>query len=177
MKICTHCSVEKPEEEFDFRPDRPGKRKAHCKDCRRAKVRAYDEKNKESKRAYNKMCREQNLDLHRDRARQHYWDNRGYKLSYLRSWRAENPHILVKHRKIRKEKLSVATPDWLTEDHIEEMRQIYLHAKDCRVVTGEIYEVDHIIPLQGKNVCGLHVPWNLQVLPQSVNRSKSNKLG
>ena len=37
-------------------------------------------------------------------------------------------------------------------------------------------EVDHIIPLQGQFVSGLHVPENLRVIPRSINRSKRNKV-
>lgn len=67
-----------------------------------------------------------------------------------------------------------ATPKWLTSEQRKQIVDIYEHMRDCRAVTGEDYHVDHIVPLRGENICGLHVPWNLQVLPAYVNMSKSN---
>ena len=67
-----------------------------------------------------------------------------------------------------------ATPKWLTSEQKQQIVDIYEHMRDCRAVTGEDYHVDHIVPLRGDNICGLHVPWNLQVLPAYVNMSKSN---
>lgn len=41
---------------------------------------------------------------------------------------------------------------------------------------GLKYEVDHIVPIKGRNVCGLHVPWNLRAIPKEQNREKNNRL-
>lgn len=69
-----------------------------------------------------------------------------------------------------------ACPKWLTTEQKLEMQQFYIEAKKLEKETGIKYQVDHIIPLQGVNVCGLHVPWNLQILTAAENLLKSNKL-
>jgi hypothetical protein len=67
------------------------------------------------------------------------------------------------------------TPPWLTAAHFKQIEEMYTRAKIAEDFTGEKYHVDHIIPLQGKTVSGLHVPWNLQLLPAVKNISKGNR--
>lgn len=67
------------------------------------------------------------------------------------------------------------TPPWLTKQHYDAMKELYNMAKELTRNTGIKHEVDHIVPLQGEAVSGLHVPWNLQVLKQADNRSKFNR--
>lgn len=63
-------------------------------------------------------------------------------------------------------------PAW--SDH-DRMVQIYKSARDKQALTGVVHHVDHIVPLQGQNVCGLHVHENLQILPAAENYSKGNR--
>jgi hypothetical protein len=69
----------------------------------------------------------------------------------------------------------LATPTWLSASHYDEMRDLYTKSSQIAELTGILFHVDHIVPLQGELVCGLHVPWNLQVIPAYENLSKSNK--
>ena len=67
------------------------------------------------------------------------------------------------------------TPPWLSQEHLKQIEELYAIAKMFQMYTGQEYHVDHIVPLQGKNVSGLHTPWNLQVLPAKENMSKGIK--
>lgn len=70
---------------------------------------------------------------------------------------------------------SIATPDCLSEEHRRAMKDIYEESRQRRA-NGENVEVDHMIPFNGETISGLHVPWNLQILPAEENNIKSNKV-
>ena len=65
-----------------------------------------------------------------------------------------------------------ATPKWANEFFIEEA---YALAKLRTEMTGFKWNVDHIVPLKSKKVCGLHVEFNLQVIPEKANKCKGNR--
>lgn len=69
-----------------------------------------------------------------------------------------------------------ATPKWLTKEQLNSVSLFYQAAKWVESILSEKIHVDHIIPLRGKEVSGLHVPWNLQLLTRANNCSKSNKV-
>jgi hypothetical protein len=83
--------------------------------------------------------------------------------------------VLANKAKYRAAKLQ-ATPSWLNKGHWFEIGCVYLY-RDALKRVGLDYHVDHVVPLQGKKVSGLHVPENLQVLPADRNRLKNNHYG
>ena len=78
-------------------------------------------------------------------------------------------------RKYKANKLQ-RIPPWLSNSQFCDIEIYYKKARKLSKLTGVQHHVDHIIPLLGKNVCGLHVPWNLQILTASQNCSKSNRV-
>ena len=76
------------------------------------------------------------------------------------------------HKELSELRLKNKPPAWADLKAVE---QKYTDAQWMFDVTGVKHEVDHIVPLQSKIVCGLHNDFNLQVLPVTLNRQKSNK--
>jgi hypothetical protein len=64
---------------------------------------------------------------------------------------------------------------WGKEHLKPEIENWYRRAKLATIFMQELYEVDHIEPLQGKEICGLHVPWNLTLLTKKENMKKGNR--
>lgn len=102
--------------------------------------------------AWKAKNRERALEIKRESAKRNYY---------------KNP---LKARKydIRKRN---ATPSWADT---EKIKRVYKMAKEYRD-KGIDAEVDHIVPLKGENVCGLHVSWNMQIINRRYNISKNNR--
>lgn len=87
-----------------------------------------------------------------------------------------NPDVYRELVSLRRRRFRLATPKWLSAEQKMEIRLKYRLAIELSRRTGVRHAVDHIVPLQGESVCGLHVPWNLEVVTQEENLKKSNKL-
>jgi hypothetical protein len=93
-----------------------------------------------------------------------------------RKWREMNPSLdnalKAKNKLTRKKRV----PAWLTEDDHWMIEQAYDLAALRTKMFGVAWHVDHVIPLCGKKVSGLHVPYNLQVILGSENCRKGNRM-
>jgi hypothetical protein len=87
--------------------------------------------------------------------------------------KANKPKISAKVMKRHSGKLK-RTPSWLNAGHQFELESVYKYCGSLRSI-GLDYHVDHIVPLRGESVSGLHVPWNLQVITATENISKGNQ--
>lgn len=89
------------------------------------------------------------------------------------AWRAQNPgnvNAWLVKRKVAKVR---RTPTWLTPGEHAAIIECYAQAELFRTLFAIDVHVDHVIPLQGKTVSGLHVPWNLRVVPAVQNLQKN----
>ena len=141
-------------------PDKVALIKKEYRSNNKEKVQAYSAKyNADNKNVIadrNKAYREANKDKLRLIKQQHITNNRDLYAAYT-----------AKRRAIKAQ----ATPSWANDQDISAM---YLLASICNAA-GMNVEVDHIVPLNSPNVCGLHCQSNLQILPSVLNNKKSNK--
>jgi rRNA maturation protein Nop10 len=101
--------------------------------------------------------------------------NRDKYLDISASWKRRNKsHRNAKNAERRVAKMQ-RTPKWLTDQDFTDIKKFYDLALELSQAYGFPWHVDHIIPLQGKTVSGLHVVDNLQVIPGSENSRKGNR--
>ena len=161
MKLCTKCLCKKPVLAFHKNKQTKDGFTVHCRDCSNARLKAWKKANKEHVAAYDKAWQQSNKDK---------------KAKNYKNYQIHNRAKVNSYNSLRRASELNATPSWLTNEQKSQMNSIYWLARLQQELTDEQYHVDHIVPLRGKTVCGLHVPWNLQVISAKENLNKGNKL-
>jgi hypothetical protein len=141
----------------------------------------YYFENKQKRIAYNAQHKEKIASYRINHKEESFAYNAKYRAKHKKEryadaaiYRKTNPDKINAFTAKRRAAKLNATPPWLTKDQLKEIAKFYTLAKELQWLSDEPLEVDHITPLQGENVSGLHVPWNLQILPKSANCSKGN---
>jgi len=161
-------------------------RSGNCKSCKKVyaksyretnqdKIKRYREENREDHLAHKKDYYQKNKDWFDNYYARYREENRQRRREHSKNYRAKNKAYFAMKQMEREARKKFATPNWLSEAHKRQIEAVYEHARECEMLTGDKYHVDHIVPLRGRNISGLHVPWNLQVLPADLNISKGNK--
>lgn len=174
MKKCSKCKNEKPFTDFVKCKVRKDGFYPYCKECKKIENQNYVKKYNDQ---YKRYCKSWELKNKERRKKQKSLREKTDKCKeYRRTWRQNNKDKTSAYCRNAQAMKINATPKWLTKGQIKEIELFYTHAHIAKKVLKEKFEVDHIVPLKGKTVCGLHVPWNLQILTESENCSKGNRI-
>lgn len=134
----------------------------------------YRLKNQEILIAYKKSWDSENQDKVKINSKKRYATKKDDIKSYVSVYKKANPAKVTAWNAKRKAAKIQRTPKWLSDIDLERIETQYRLAEILTRLHNKPWHVDHIIPLQGKLVSGLHVPNNLQVLIGSENCSKQN---
>ena len=184
MKACASCMGEKTVGEFGANRSRRDGLNAYCRPCARAKGRDAMARLLAKDPGYNARRNAETRSDPERRAQERARNRDAYladpsirerkRVYHKANWRKYHKVETAAACKARhRARLLSATPSWADQKTIT---SFYAEARRASLKTGVVHHVDHIVPLKGKTVCGLHVPWNLQVLTAFANQSKGNRL-
>lgn len=185
MKICSACKIEKDEIEFSRQNSTKDGLQYNCKSCNAD----YARKNADRIRLYRLGYYEENKEKILDQRKEYYGENKEQITEYKKEYYKDNVEYIKKERReycrqnpdkvnaLVSKRRAKKLESWLTLSFVEQRQilEFYTEARRLTRVMGVKYVVDHIIPLQGKEVQGPHKPWNLQILTATENSRKGNK--
>lgn len=137
-----------------------------------ATIKSWQEANAGRVAAHSRKYRAENPGAARAVSKRWYDANKEKKLHANKVWRAMNKAMVQQYNVKRRAAIGQATPTW---SNIKDIVDVYKRSVKITELTGIPHHVDHIIPLNGEYVCGLHVAWNLQILTASDNLTKGNR--
>jgi hypothetical protein len=170
---CILCTRKDQKQKYDKKKNDP-----HFREKERKRGKIYRQKNPELLKKINQRYRATGKGREAHRRWKHTPEGKKQRAEYQRAirntvkGRAAMLAAAAKRRLARRN----ACPPWLSDSQYNEMKVIYLKAVSMEKKTGEKYHVDHIAPLQGENICGLHVPWNLEPITAAANLMKANHI-
>ena len=191
QKTCNKCKLEKPSSDFYANSRTADGLNTFCKECHKAdsktrrQVKQQDPQYRQREAERKKQYRLRDRGNHRAYMKDWHIRNAAQQRIYNKKYREERKEYFIAYARNNKAQTLARTrayqtakihrtPKWLTAADYFEMECVYKYCGALRSI-GLDYHVDHIIPLQGRTVSGLHVPNNLQVIHASDNLAKSNK--
>jgi len=154
----------------------------NCIACNEIHAKSFHENNPDKKELYMQRKMQDRSDHPEKRKAWRDTNTKSIRLSnkkfqeshptYFTDYRKNNPDIISKHRLKRRTCKKQASPSWYEKEQIS---TLYQKRDELSKLWGIQLHVDHIVPLQGKNVCGLHCLDNLQLIEAKLNQKKYNK--
>lgn len=172
MQKCSQCGVLKEDSAFGKDAQKKTGLRPQCKLCRSIQRMIQYALNPEPHKERTAAFRKAHPGYGREAMNKWYMNNKPLAFERAKKWSDDNPAKRAEISMRRRAKQLTATPAWA---NIKKIQAFYELARQLSIVTGIKYNVDHIIPLLGKKVSGLHVENNLQILEAVANIKKGNK--